>query len=216
MCFFRAPPRIVRHIPREISVSPSITSRGPDSAPRLFQSPALLSDAVEQLKRRGEAAQDHREPVSVERKRGDEGSAGGPNVLRVMDSLFTSAHEHAPRQARRVSDNVRSAGGADEGAAGGGGDYAVLPTRRSSVFIKSTEGVLGVPDPEAAARYVLKGREMEEVWRVNAGVARFLGRSDHERALRMMAVLAKKRPGRGEEVTHGEADSLLASLTMRL
>ena len=35
-------------------------------------------------------------------------------------------------------------------------NYAVQPTRRSNVFIKSTGGVLGVPDPDAATRYVLK------------------------------------------------------------
>ncbi|KAH9914175.1 uncharacterized protein BXZ73DRAFT_92835 [Epithele typhae] len=209
--FFRAPLRIVRNVQHEISVSPSINSRGPDTGPRLFQSPALLSDAVRRL---SSAAQD-RESVSSERRRGDDGS-NGPNVLRIMDNLFTFSHRppYPPPQPpqgtagslgkpRRVSDNSHQVED----------NYSVLPTRRSSVFIKSTEGVLGVPDPEVAARYVVGGA-MGEVWRMNAAAAKVLGRNDHERVFRMMAVLAKRPSGTGRG-TSGY-DPLAPSLGMRL
>ena len=227
MCFFRAPPRIVRNPLREMSVSPSVTSRGPDSGPRVLQSPALLSDAVKRL---SSAAQDRQSASSERSRHGDDssgggagsGSGGGPSVLRIMDNLFMFSHvlpQNVPEM-RKVSEGSRQA--ADDR-----NNYAVLPTRRSSVFIKSTEGVLGVPDPDAAARYVLKRpkdghsrrgdeKEMEEVWKVNAGVARLLGRGDHERVFRMLAVLEKRRREREREGVRGETDSLLVMMATRL
>ncbi|KAI0746476.1 hypothetical protein C8Q80DRAFT_1320359 [Daedaleopsis nitida] len=203
VCFFRAPPRIVRNPLREISVSPSVNSRAPDSAPRLFQSPALLSDAVKRL---SSAAQD-RDPGSVERKRGDDGSNAN-NVLRIMDNLFTFSHAQRPvfiTKPRRVSENSRQVD-----------DYALLPTRRSSVYIKSTEGVLGVPDMEAAVRYVLKGRDFADVCKTNASVARLLGRSDHERVLRTLHVLASRRADQNVLLARGGVDPLLAALGTKL
>ncbi|RPD65181.1 hypothetical protein L226DRAFT_480270 [Lentinus tigrinus ALCF2SS1-7] len=204
VCFFRAPPRIVRNPLREISMSPSIASRGPDaSAPRLFQSPGLLSDAVKRL---SSAAQDQ-QPQSVERKRGDD-TSNGNNVLRIMDNLFTfsqPAHSQ-PSKPRRVSDNSGQVGDA----------YALLSSRRSSVYIKSTEGILGIPCTEAAVRYVLQGRDFADVCKTNASVARLLGRSDHERVFRMLNVLSSKRYDQNVLLVHGGVDPLLAALATRL
>ncbi|KAI0764721.1 hypothetical protein C8Q74DRAFT_1283552 [Fomes fomentarius] len=206
VCFFRAPPRIVRNPLREISMSPSVASRAPDSAPRLFQSPALLSDAVKLL---SSAAQD-REPGSVERKRGEDGSNSN-NVLRIMDNLFTfSRHPHPHptsfSKPRRVSENSRQV---DE-------NYALLSTRRSSVYIKSTEGVLGIPDTEAAVRYVLQGRDFADICKTNASVARLLGRSDHERVFRTLHVLASRRSDQNVLLVRGGVDPLLAVLATKL
>ncbi|KAI0718425.1 hypothetical protein C8T65DRAFT_570731 [Cerioporus squamosus] len=203
VCFFRAPPRIVRNPLREISMSPSIASRAPDAAPRLFQSPALLSDAVKRL---SSAAQDV-ESQTVERKRGDD-TSNGTTVLRIMDNLFTfsqPAHSR-PSKHRRVSDNSRQVGG----------DYALLSSRRSSVYIKSTEGLLGIPDTEAAMRYVLHGQDFAEVCKTNASVARLLGRSDHERVFRMLHVLSSRRSDPHVLLAHGGVDPLLAALATRL
>lgn len=186
-------------------MSPSIASRAPDASapPRLFQSPALLSDAVKRL---SSAAQDH-QPQSVERKRGDD-TSNGNNVLRIMDNLFTfshPAHPH-PTKPRRVSDNSRQVGV----------DYALLSSRRSSVYIKSTEGILGIPDTEAAARYVLQGRDFADVCRTNASVARLVGRSDHERVFKMLHVLSSKRSDQDVLLAHGGVDPLLVALATRL
>ena len=155
-------------------MSPSVASRAPDTTPHLFQSPALLTDAIKRLS----AAVRDRQSVSSERKRADDASGGGSrgatNVFRIMDNLFTFSHGLAPSmhpgsagKVRRVSENSRQT--AEE-------DFQVLQTitRRSSVFIKSAEGVLGVPDPEVAARYVMTGTgsgrsgsfaEMAEMWK---------------------------------------------------
>lgn len=205
VCFFRAPPRIVRNPLREMSMSPSIASRAHDAGapPRLFQSPALLSDAVKRL---SSAAQDH-QPQSVERKRGDD-TSNGNNVLRIMDNLFTFSQPAQTRASkpRRVSDNSRQVGD----------NYALLSSRRSSVYIKSTEGILGIPDTEAAVRYVLQGRDFADVCKTNANVARLLGRSDHERVFRMLHVLSSKRSDQNLLLTHGGVDPLLAALATRL
>ena len=185
-------------------MSPSIASRAADSAPRLFQSPALLSDAVRRL---SSAAQD-RESVSSERKRGDDAS-NSYNVLRIMDNLFTShpGYPHlAANKARRVSENSRPVED----------NYALLSTRRSSVYIKSTEGILGVPDMEAAVRYVLQGRDFADVCKTNASVARLLGRSDHERVFRTLQVLAGRKSDQNMLLVHGGVDPLLSILAMRL
>lgn len=206
VCFFRAPPRIVRNPLREISMSPSVASRAPDSAPRLFQSPALLSDAVKLL---SSAAQD-RGPESIERKRGEDGSNSN-NVLRIMDNLFTFSRRPHPHptsfsKPRRVSENSRQV---DE-------NYALLSTRRSSVYIKSTEGVLGIPDMEAAVRYVLQGRDFADICKTNASVARLLGRSDHERVFRTLHVLASRRSDQNVLLVRGGVDPLLAALATKL
>lgn len=206
VCFFRAPPRIVRNSLREISVSPSVNSRAADGA-RLFQSPALLSDAVKRL---SSAAMD-RESQSVERKRGEDTSIPN-NVLRIMDNLFTFSHSPYPHAApplgksRRVSENSRPVED----------DYALLPTRRQSVFIKQAEGVLGIPDTEAAARYVLSGRDFADVCKTNVAVARLLGRSDHERVFGMLHVLASKKTDQSVIMAHGGVDPLLAALGKKL
>ncbi|TBU54508.1 hypothetical protein BD310DRAFT_935749 [Dichomitus squalens] len=207
VCFFRAPPRIVRNPLREISVSPSVASRPQNGASRLFQSPALLSDAVKRL---SSAAMD-RESQSAERKRSNDTSSSH-NVLRIMDNLFTFsyAHPHAHMmpisQPRRVSDQSRPMED----------DYALLPTRRSSVYIKRTEGILGIPDTEAGAQYALSGRDFAEVCKTNAAVARILGRSDHERIFGMLHVLASRKGDQNVIMAHGGVDPLLATLATRL
>ncbi|CDO74222.1 hypothetical protein BN946_scf184721.g1 [Trametes cinnabarina] len=211
VCFDNAPPRIVRNPLGELSISPSrsIASRPQDAAPpRIFQSPALLSDAVRRL---ASAAQDGGSE-SMERKSGEDAS-NVENVLRIMDNLFTfSAHIlRTSSKPRRVSDHSRQT--EDIPA-----QYALLPSRRSSiytVYIKSAEGVLGVPDTQAAAAYVLKG-SLAEVFTVNAGVARSLKRSDHERVFKMLQVLVDRRPDNHVLMAHGVVESLTATLGTKL
>ncbi|EIW56116.1 uncharacterized protein TRAVEDRAFT_50605 [Trametes versicolor FP-101664 SS1] len=207
VCFDNAPPRIVRNPLREISISPSISSRPADAGPRIFQSPALLSDAVRRLT---SAAQD-REPQSVERKRSDDAN-NVDNVLRIMDGLFTFSHvAYAPNKPRRVSENSRQVDDIPS-------QYALLPAQRSSgytVYINSTDGLVGEPDADAAARYVLKGK-LSGMFKANTAIAKTLGRSDHERVLSMLQVLATRRPEEHASMTHLGIDPLVATLAMKL
>ncbi|KAI8970648.1 hypothetical protein BD414DRAFT_502118 [Trametes punicea] len=208
VCFDNAPPRIVRNPLRDISISPSISSRPPDTAARIFQSRALLSDAVRWL---ASAAQD-RELQSVERKKSDDAN-NVDNVLRIMDRLFTFALHvpYASAKPRRVSDNAREADDIPS-------QYALLPARRSSVYtvyIKKTEGLLGLPDTDAAAAYLLKG-PLLEVYATNARVAHSLGRNDHERVFQMLKVLTDRRADDHVSMPHGEVESLTATLGPKL
>ncbi|KAI0353310.1 hypothetical protein OH77DRAFT_1497336 [Trametes cingulata] len=208
VCFDNAPPRIVRNPLREISLSPSVASRPADAAPRIFQSPALLSDAVRRL---ASAAHD-RQPQSVERKRGEDAN-NVDNVLRIMDSLFMfSSHgSQSSSKPRRVSDNSRQIEDIPS-------QYSLLAARRSSmytVYIKSTESLLGVPDTDAAAAYILKGG-LPEIFALNAGIARTLGRSDHERVFKMLQVLASRTSDDKVPVVQGVVNPLIATLATKL
>ncbi|KAI0368548.1 hypothetical protein BV20DRAFT_969152 [Pilatotrama ljubarskyi] len=208
VCFDNAPPRIVRNPLREISLSPSVASRHPDAAPRIFQSPALLSDAVRRLT---SAAHD-RQPQSVERKRGEDAN-NVDNVLRIMDSLFmfSSYGSQSSSKPRRVSDQSRQIEDIPS-------QYSLLATRRSSVYtvyIKSPESLLGLPDTGAAAAYLLKG-DLPEIYALNAGIARTLGRNDHERVFKMLQVLASRNSDDKVSLTHGVVNPLIAALGMKL
>ena len=147
----------------------------------------------------------------MERKRGEDTSIPN-NVLRIMDNLFTFSHSSYPHAApppgkpRRVSENSRPVED----------DYALLPPRRRSVFIKGTEGILGIPDTEAAARYVLSGRDFTDICKTNVAVARLLGRSDHERVFGMLHVLASRKADHDVMMADGGVDPLLATLATKL
>ncbi|KAI0646043.1 hypothetical protein C8Q79DRAFT_1110779 [Trametes meyenii] len=210
VCFDNAPPRIVRNPLREISLSPSVSSRPTDAPPRILQSPALLSDAVRRL---AKVALD-RGPLPTSQKDIDADDNNGTNVdnvLRIMDGLFmfTSHPSHSSSKGRRVSENSRQ----DIPS-----QYALLPTRRSSVYtvyVHDTPNLTGTPDMEAAAAYVLKG-SLHDIYALNAGVARSLGRSDHERLFKLLAVLANRRPGGLPSIAPSGIDPLVTTLATRL
>ncbi|KAH0828570.1 hypothetical protein J3R83DRAFT_2840 [Lanmaoa asiatica] len=123
ICFFRAPPRIVR--PHQISgedqlsSSPVAAPRSPHSS-RLFQSPALLSDAVRRL---GLAATDQRAEVDS-RRPGD-----SEHTLRIMTNLLTFSQQRARWDFTfETQDNPVTN---DQGS-----NVSMIPTRRSTVFIR--------------------------------------------------------------------------------
>ncbi|KAI0952525.1 hypothetical protein AcV7_008300 [Taiwanofungus camphoratus] len=183
VCFFRAPPRIVRNPLRDISVSPSIASRGTDSAPRLFQSPALLSDAVRQL---GYAAHD-REVESVERTTED-----ANNILRIMTNLLTFSQQ----KPKRTSEHSRPYESIPA-------SYSLRPTR-STVLIRDLSTLVGA-DIIAAREYVLDAHDPAEMCRRNADTARLRGRMDHERIFKLLeTVFAANR----KSIKPGGASSL--------
>ncbi|GBE79383.1 hypothetical protein SCP_0205810 [Sparassis crispa] len=163
VCFFRAPPRIVRNPMQEISVSPSIASRGQENSPRLFQSPALLSDAVRHLRF---AAHD-RETEDTEVKRPEDVN----NILRIMSNLFTFS-QHKPMRVSASHEDIPT-------------NYSLLPTRRSTVFIKKTPSLVGI-DTAIAQEYELTAADPADLCKKNAEIARLRGRVDHERVFKLI------------------------------
>ncbi|OSX59309.1 hypothetical protein POSPLADRAFT_1048645 [Postia placenta MAD-698-R-SB12] len=186
VCFFRAPPRIVRNIMREISVSPSVATRRTDAASRQLRSPFVLSDAVHRL---AHAAQD-RDAESVETRQAEDAH----NVLRIVADLFTFSQQ----KPRRLSEHSRQF--EDKGK------YSLLPTR-STVYIKNTSGLVGI-DVGAARDYSLAVNIPSNFCRINAQIAKKRGRADHERVFRLLEAVFSGVVGQGPQ-------ELLSRSTMR-
>ena len=165
ICFFRAPPRIVRNPLLEMPVSPSL--RAQEGAPPLFRAPASLSDAIHHLT----MASNDRISSNSSRRPEDAG-----NILRIMTNLFTFSQ------------------GKRRGVSGGSKPpnddvpYALLPTRRSTVFIKPAARI-GHPDRVIAAQYQMDTSKPVETCRANASIAKQHGRYDHERIFKTLEVL---------------------------
>jgi len=169
VCFFRAPPRIVRNVLRDISVSPSVSSRAPESVPRLFQSPALLSDAVRRL---GLAATD-RTLVSIAQRRTDDGP---DNILRIMTNLLTFTHHKLRRESdpKPLNDIPAS--------------YSLIPMRRSTVYIMRSVDVART-DKKVAGEYVFESDNLSKLCDKNACIASAHLRYDHVRVFRVLQSL---------------------------
>lgn len=159
---------------RELSASPSTDPRAGHeaSAPRLFWSPVLLSDAVRRL-----ALSAHDREVEAIEKQGEDAHS----ILRIMSNLFTFPHQ----KMRRVSEHSRPT---DEQT-----NYSLLPTRRSMVYIKDASVVCGTDIPAAKA-YIFPSKDAVGACKENAERARALGRLDHQRVFGMLQVLLADLP----------------------
>lgn len=176
MCFFRAPPRIVRNVLRDIEVSPTPGLRTSEHQPRLFQSPALLSDAVRRL---GLAAADRIVPP-LDLKRTDDGP---DNILRTMTNLLTfSHHHHHYHKHRRESESKPKP--VNETPA----DYQLMNLRRSVVSIKREVDVAR-SDRTVARGYVFEAQTLSMLCEENAKVASLNMRYDHARIFRTLQAL---------------------------
>ena len=165
ICFFRAPPRIVRNPIHEVSASPSL--RPQETAPRLFRPPASLSDAINHLT----VASNDRVPSNTSRRTED-----AANILRIMTNLFTFSqgkHRQVSERSEPADDDV---------------PYALLPMRRSTVFIKPAASI-GHPDRTIASQYRMDMTKPGESCRANASVAKQHGRYDHERIFKTLEIL---------------------------
>ncbi|KAJ2912007.1 hypothetical protein MD484_g8411, partial [Candolleomyces efflorescens] len=157
ICFFRAPPRIVRNVLRGLSdASPKANVEeqqppAPVQAPadpqqqqqqtqqsqsRLFQSPALVSDAIRRLSL---AAKDRTVPPIDPRK-----PENDLNILRTMTNLLTVSSQHKVRR-----DSIAS------GMSTANKNWSLLPTRRSNVFMMDTTNIEG-PDRVVGVEYVVQ------------------------------------------------------------
>ena len=165
ICFFRAPPRIVRNPLHEMSASPSL--RAQETAPQLFRAPASLSDALNHLT----MASNDRTPSNASRRTED-----AANILRIMTNLLTFSQgkrRRASERSKPANDDV---------------PYALLPTRRSTVFIKPAASI-GHPDRSIASQYRVDVSKPGESCRANASIAKRHGRHDHERVFKTLETL---------------------------
>lgn len=175
ICFFRALPRIVRphqiNGGSELASSPVTPSRPPHSS-RLFQSPALLSDAVRRL---GLAATDQR-PETDSRRPGD-----SEHTLRIMTNLLTFSQQRAQWDIsfETKDSNVTN----DQGS-----NVSMIPTRRSTVFIRLSTDI-SLARRKVAAVYIFQASTLEDLCRFNASVAREHGQFAHERMFRTLQSL---------------------------
>jgi hypothetical protein len=188
VCFFRAPPRIVRHVLRDLSISVSpaktvsdIPTTGHDSvdltaehtAPRVFRSPALIADAVRRLSL---AATDRVvKPLDPRRPQ------DGDHILRIMTNLLTFSHDTSQHHRDSESSRLR---GEDTVPS----NSFAYPTQRSTVFITNTTHISG-GDRKVAIGYVFEGETLAMVCQKNAEVAREHGRYDHERIFKILQAL---------------------------
>jgi hypothetical protein len=156
----------VRNPLHELSASPSL--RAQESAPPLFRAPASLSDAIHHLA----VASNDRISSNALKRTEDAG-----NILRIMTNLLTFSQG----KPRRVS------GGSSKPATDDV-PYALLPTRRSTVFIKPATSI-GHPDRTIASEYQMDMSKPRESCRANASIAKQHGRHDHERIFRILGIL---------------------------
>ncbi|THH10378.1 hypothetical protein EW146_g8386 [Bondarzewia mesenterica] len=188
ICFNRAPPRIVRNPLHELSVSPSAPPQSNDTnaMPRLFQSPALLSDAVRRL-----TVASHDRNLSAPDSRRPE---DGDSILHIMANLLTFSRQRqrrASEQSRQFDDIPAS--------------YSLLPTRLTTVFFKDASYAVN-SGQEVAEEYVFEGPKDDPtpagMCAVNSGVAKKHGRFDHERFFNSMSIVLSDQ--RSEQATNAK------------
>jgi len=165
---FRAPPRIVRRPLHTIPVSPTHSSTSTDPVPRLFQSPALLSDAVRRLQL---AATDRLLPI-IDPKVVDDRE----NILRIMTNLLTFSQQ----KLRRDSESLKPLSDIPS-------NYSLLPSR-STVLISKTTDIAGA-DRKVAQEYIFDSTNLAAVCEKNAITAMGHGRYDHQRVFRILGSL---------------------------
>ncbi|KAF7977533.1 hypothetical protein HWV62_3304 [Athelia sp. TMB] len=191
VCFFRAPPRIVRNVLRDMSASPAA---GTDSVPRLLQSPALVSDAVRRL---GLAAKDKVVDPASTRKDQD----GPDNILRIMTNLLTFSQ---PKY-RRASEPKQKALNEIPG------NYSLIPMRRSTVYIKRRIDEARA-DKAVAEQYKFEAQSLAHLCEENAQIATSKSRYDHARMFRVLQSLFP----RSEKGEIGSFGTLANQIVMRL
>ncbi|KAF9467004.1 hypothetical protein BDZ94DRAFT_1250295 [Collybia nuda] len=198
VCFFRAPPRIVRNVLRGLSDSPATPSNDPpqttEAAPRMFQSPSLISDAVRRL---GLSALDRQAKPPNHRKPED-----GNNILRIMTNLLTFSQHKVRRdsETKPLGDLLKS--------------YALLAPRRSTVFIASTTNISG-GDKKVALQYIFQSRNIADVCETNARVAQEYGRYDHARVFSTLRAIFPT-PEQEQSGMRWTFDQLSLQLVMQL
>ncbi|KAJ7613889.1 hypothetical protein DFH06DRAFT_1014506 [Mycena polygramma] len=198
VCFFRAPPRIVRHVLRDLSVSASPAKTvAEQAAPHVFRSPALIADAVRRLSL---AATDRVvKPLDPRRPQ------DGDHILRIMTNLLTFSHDTSQHHRDSESSRIRGEDGMRSNS------FAYPAPRRSTVFITNTTHISG-GDRKVATGYVFEAETLALVCQRNAEVARDHGRYDHERIFKILQALF---PSESDSYP-AAANSLVVKMVSRL
>lgn len=202
VCFFRAPPRIVRSAIRDVSATPSVASHMQESTSRL---PPPAGSVIDAMQRLAAVASDRVAPPVPG------GSDNTDNVLRVMTNLLTFTH---PRSKQR-QDRSKTA---DSGR----GSFSLVSTRLSTVYLKDASHITGV-DSVIAAEYVFSGSSPLEVCKRNSEFARKLCRFDDERVFKVLhALMTSKDDTSRSQFSHQHpilspvSDSILSRLYNQL
>lgn len=184
---------------RELSLSPSIGSRGPDSGPRPFRSPGVLSEAMRHLA----LASNDRDVAPIESTRTEDANS----ILRIMSDLFSFS---LPK-GRKFSDQSRQREDAPN-------NFSLQTTTRSTVLIKDTSSYLGI-DVAAAAEYKYTLTNPLDWCKVNGEIAKRHDRVDHERIFSMLQVIlvnVYKPPVHHDSMIGRPYSSLMVQLVEKL
>lgn len=180
--------RIVHNPLRDISVSSDVASHSRESVPRLFQSPALLSDAVRRL---GLAATD-RSVAALDLRKADDGP---DNILRIMTNLLTFSQQKYRRESEpKPLDGIP-------------GKYSLVPNRRNTVYIRSVD--VAKADKRVAREYVFESKSLSTLCKENAQIASANMRYDHARIFMVLQSLFPSS-GKGDTATMSSGFGLLA------
>jgi hypothetical protein len=151
---------------RDISVSSDLASHSRESVPRLFQSPALLSDAVRRL---GLAATD-RSVAALDLRKADDGP---DNILRIMTNLLTFSHQkYRGESESKPLDGIQ---------------YSLIPNRRNTVYIRRVD--VARADKKVAREYVFESKSLSALCEQNARIASANMRYDHARVFMVLQSL---------------------------
>ena len=132
----------------------------------------MLSDAVRRL---GLAAKDQRPDVDS-RRPGD-----SEHTLRIMTNLLTFSQQRVQRDF--TFETMDNTGSNDQGS-----NVSMMPTRRSTVFVKVATDI-SLARRKVAATYIFQAGSLEDLCRFNANVAREHGQFAHERMFRTLQSL---------------------------
>ncbi|KAJ7576839.1 hypothetical protein C8J56DRAFT_971742 [Mycena floridula] len=173
VCFFRAPPRIVRNVLRGVSESPPVNSSGTprsqdtEDSSQFNQPPSLLSDAIRRLSL---AAVDRYAKVDPRR------SGHAEHMIRTMTNLLTFSQNRLRQksQSSSLDETTKS--------------YSLVAPLRRTIFITNTANISG-GDKKVALKYVFCADSLADLCKRNADVARDHGRYDHERVFRTLGSL---------------------------
>jgi WD repeat-containing protein 59 len=171
VCFWRAPGRMGRVFGNPLQgLSPTKPSRVAEPVARIFQSPALISDAVRRL---GMASTDR--SLKLLERRPDDGSG----VLRTMTNLLTYSDKksHADQGSKPPESSVPS--------------YSLVTLLQSQLYIMGT-GDVPLYDRRVAAEYVFDCDLITDTCETNAAIARQHCRFDHERMFKTLRSLVPR------------------------
>jgi WD repeat-containing protein 59 len=175
VCFSRVPPRIIHNPLNELSTSPSVPSRpknsASDSVPRLFKSPALISDAVRRL---AVASHDHTLSAAASVSLADDGD----NILHIMTNLLSFSRLKQRRPSASESNRAL-----DDAAS-----YRLLQTRLSTIALRDESHVVNI-GREMASEHIFLEKDPVLLCAHNAEVAQRYGRIDHVRILSTLRML---------------------------